>query len=119
MIGFDAILPDEITWHRFDAFPAGVRLAVLIGHPAKAGPYVIRVKVPFGVKIPPHQYPEDRLYTVLSGVFYVGRGDTFESERVAAFPPGSVIILPGNTSYFHFAKSGEYVTQVQRSAYSS
>jgi hypothetical protein len=31
---------------------------------------------------------------------------------VTAFPPGSVIVLPGNTSHFHWAKSGEYVTQV-------
>jgi hypothetical protein len=29
-----------------------------------------------------------------------------------AYPPGSVIVLPGNTSHFHWAKSGEYVTQV-------
>jgi len=26
--------------------------------------------------------------------------------------PCSVIVLPGNTSHFHWAKSGEYVTQV-------
>jgi len=29
-----------------------------------------------------------------------------------AYPPGAVIILPGNTSHFHWAKSGEYITQV-------
>ncbi len=27
-------------------------------------------------------------------------------------PAGSVIVLPGNTPHFHWAKSGEYVTQV-------
>ena len=26
--------------------------------------------------------------------------------------PGAVIVLPGNTSHFHWAKSGEYVAQV-------
>jgi hypothetical protein len=31
---------------------------------------------------------------------------------VTAYPPGSVIVLPGNTAHFHWAKSGEYVTQV-------
>jgi len=31
---------------------------------------------------------------------------------VEAYPAGSVIVLPGNTSHFHWAKSGEYVTQV-------
>jgi len=29
-----------------------------------------------------------------------------------AYPPGAVIVLPGNTPRFHWAKSGEYVTQV-------
>src|SRR2546430_762961 len=33
-------------------------------------------------------------------------------DKVEAYPPGSVIVLPGNTSHFHWAKSGEYVTQV-------
>jgi len=31
---------------------------------------------------------------------------------VIPYPPGSVIVLPGNTPHFHWAKSGEYVTQV-------
>jgi hypothetical protein len=29
-----------------------------------------------------------------------------------AYPPGAVIILPGNTSQFHWAKSAEYTTHV-------
>jgi hypothetical protein len=60
----------------------------------------------------PHRHPEDRVYTVLSGVFYIGLGDQFDGDKVNAYPPGSVIVLPGNTSHFHWAKSGEYVTQV-------
>jgi quercetin dioxygenase-like cupin family protein len=109
---FKAILPDDIVWRPFDAFPAGVLLAILVGHPSDPGPYVIRVKVPSGGKLMPHQHPEDRIYTVMSGVFYIGRGDSFDGDQVTAYPPGSVIVLPGNTPHFHWAKSGEYVTQV-------
>jgi hypothetical protein len=29
-----------------------------------------------------------------------------------AYPPGVVIILPGNTPHFHWANCGEYVTQI-------
>ena len=39
-------------------------------------------------------------------------GDRFDRDKVEAFPPGSVIVLPGDTWHFHWAKSGEYVTQV-------
>ena len=69
-------------------------------------------QVPAGVKLMPHRHPEDRVYTVLSGVFYIGLGDQFDSEKMQAYPPGSVVVLPGDTPHFHWAKSGEYVTQV-------
>jgi len=39
-------------------------------------------------------------------------GEKFDGDRVKAYPPGSVIVLPGETWHFHWAKSGEYVTQV-------
>ena len=29
-----------------------------------------------------------------------------------AYPPGAVVVLPGRTPHFHWARSGEYVTQV-------
>ena len=109
---FRAILPEDIEWKPFPAFPPSVRLAVVVGQPSEPGPYVIRVKVPSGVKLMPHRHPEDRIYTVMSGVFYVGLGDRFDGDKVAAYPPGSVIVLPGDTFHFHWAKSGEYVTQV-------
>ena len=53
----------------------------------------------------PHRHPEDRVYTVMSGVFYIGLGDKFDGDKVEAYPPGSVIVLPGNTSHFHWAQS--------------
>jgi quercetin dioxygenase-like cupin family protein len=109
---FKAILPEEIDWKPFAAFPTSARLAVLVGLPLQEGPYTIRVKVPHGVKLMPHRHPEDRIYTVISGIFYIGLGDRFDAKELVAYPPGAVIILPGNTSHFHWAKSGEYITQV-------
>ena len=109
---FKTILPEDIDWEPFEAFPPSVRLAVVVGQPSKEGPYTIRVKMPHGVKLMPHKHPEDRVYTVISGIFYIGIGDQFDAEKLVAYPPGAVIILPGNTSHFHWAKSGEYISQV-------
>ncbi len=81
---FKSILPEDIDWQAFLAFPPAV----------------------------PHRHPEDRIYTVMSGVFYIGLGDAFDETKLVAYPPGSVIVLPGDTPHFHWAKSGEYVTQV-------
>jgi len=109
---FRAILSEDIDWRPFAAFPPAARLAVVVGQPTSPGPYTIRVKLPHGEKLMPHKHPEDRVYTVISGVFYIGLGDEFDASKLEAYPPGAVIILPGNTPHFHWAKSGEYVTQV-------
>ena len=109
---FGAVRVEEVNWAPFLAFPPKARLAILVGNPQKAGLYVIRVRLPGGTKMMPHAHQEDRIYTVISGVFYVGRGDQFDAEALTAYAPGSVIVLPGNTHHFHWAKSGDYITQV-------
>jgi len=109
---FKAMLPEDIEWKVFAAFPPSVRLAVVVGEPSKPGPYTIRVRVPHDVKLMPHKHPEDRIYTVISGIFYIGLGDHFDADKLQAYPPGAVIVLPGDTPHFHWAKSGEYITQV-------
>ena len=63
----------------------------------------------------PHRHHEDRVYTVISGVFYIGLGESFDERVLEAYPPGAVVVLPGGTAHFHWARSGEYVTQVTAS----
>ncbi len=109
---FKTILSEDVDWKPFAEFPPSVRLAVVVGLPSEPGPFTIRVKVPHDVKLMPHKHPEDRVYTVISGVFYIGLGNEFDASKLQAYPPGAVIILPGNTAHFHWAKSSEYVTQV-------
>ena len=109
---FRFIRSEDVVWHPFSAFPEKARLSVLIGDPSKSGPYVIRVKLPGGTKMLPHRHSEDRIYTVISGIFYIGLGEKFDDTKLQAFAPGSVVVLPAGQSHFHWAKSGEYVTQV-------
>ena len=98
---FKSVLSEDINWKPFAAFPPSVRLAVIVGQPSEAGPY--RVRVPHGVELMPHRHPEDRVCTVISGVFYIGLGKQFNPEKLQAYPPGSVMVLPGNPSHFHWA----------------
>jgi hypothetical protein len=109
---FHGIRPEDIQWKSFRAFPPAARLAILVGDPALAAPYVVRVLLPAGTKLMPHKHPEDRIYTVMEGVFYIGRGESFDEGKLEAFGPGSVVVLPGDTAHFHWAKSGDYITQV-------
>jgi quercetin dioxygenase-like cupin family protein len=109
---FKPTLPEDLDWEPFPAFPPSARLAVVVGQTSEPAPYVVRVRLPSGVKLMPHRHHEDRVYTVMSGVFYIGLGEEFDEEKLQTFAPGAVIVLPGGTAHFHWAKSGEYVTQV-------
>ena len=109
---FKAVLSEEVDWKRFPAYPPSVRFGVVVGDPSAKGPYTMRVKVPRGVKLMPHKHSEDRTYTVISGVFYIGVGEEFDDGKLVAHPPGAVVVLPGGTPHFHWARSGEYVTQI-------
>jgi quercetin dioxygenase-like cupin family protein len=109
---FRSVLPEDIDWEPFAAFPPSARLAVVVGRTSEPGPYTVRVKVPSGVKLMPHRHTEDRVYTVISGVFYIGLGEQFDETKLQSYPPGAVVVLPSNTPHFHWARSGEYVTQV-------
>ncbi len=108
---FRSIRPEDIDWRPFSAFPPSVRLAVVVGHPLRTWPLSDQGQGAAWRETDADGHPEDRIDTVMSGVFYIGLGDRFDGSRVKAYPPGSVVILPG-TPHFHWAKSGEYVTQV-------
>ena len=80
--------------------PSGANLAVMAGHPSEPGAYVVPVKVPDGTKLMPHMHPEDRIYTVMSGVFYIGLRDRFDGDKVRPIRGGRVIVLPSETCHF-------------------
>jgi quercetin dioxygenase-like cupin family protein len=61
------------------------------------------VKLPNGARLMPHRHPENRIYTVMSGTFYIGVGPQFDARALGAYSPGSVVLLPGNTWHFHWA----------------
>ena len=108
-------LPEQIKWTRSAAIPPGGLSAVVYGDPRKSGLYVTRVKQPAGYKIAPHTHPEERVYTVISGTFYIGFGDRFDPSALKAFPAGSVFVVPADTSHYHWMQSGEAVVQISGS----
>ena len=109
---FHVIRSEEVEWKPFASFPPAARLAVLVGDPSQPGPYLIRVRLPAGTKMMPHKHAEDRIYTVISGVFYIGLGEKFDESKLTAHAPGTVVVLRSGQPHFHWAKSGEYITQV-------
>ncbi|MDE2138644.1 MAG: cupin domain-containing protein [Gammaproteobacteria bacterium] len=109
---YRVISPEQIDWQPFAGFPNAARLAVLVGDPNQGGPFLVRVRVPAGERMMPHTHAEDHVHTVISGVFYIGLGEKFDETLLTAHAPGSVLVVPGGMAHFHWAKSGEYITQI-------
>lgn len=108
----NVIRAEDVRWRTFAPFPEGAELAVLVGDPTKPAPFVIRVRVAGDVRMMPHRHAEDRVYTVIAGVFYIGVGEVFDESRLTAHGPGTVLVLAAGTPHFHWARSGQYVAQV-------
>jgi hypothetical protein len=107
-----AVRPDDIKWGPAPpGLPASAKVAVLTGDPSKAGPYVIRAKLPDGYKVPPHWHPTDENVTVLKGTLMVGKGEKFSTDASEALPAGSFARMPKEMRHFAWAK-GETIIQV-------
>jgi quercetin dioxygenase-like cupin family protein len=97
--------PDAIKWAPAPpSLPAGAKLAVLEGDPAKAGAFTMRLSMPAGYRIPPHFHPVTEHVTVIEGTFYVGMGDTFDASRATALPVGTFAALDPGVRHFAFTK---------------
>jgi len=104
--------PDHLTWKDQTTLPHGARIAVLIGDPSGPGRYVVRLRVPAGHRVMPHTHPDERVYTVLSGTFYLGFGEYFLDRRLEEWPKGSVILVPAGLAHFQSADLTEYEVQI-------
>src|SRR5690348_8300886 len=82
--------PDKLEWKDGPAsLPKGAKIAVLEGDPSKEGPFVFRVKVPDGYRIPPHTHPKTERVTVISGIFNIGMGETLDPKATKPMPAGT------------------------------
>jgi quercetin dioxygenase-like cupin family protein len=91
--------------------PPGAKVAALEGDPSKEGPFVLRVWMPDGYRIPPHTHPRAERVTVISGTFHVGMGDRFDASKGLAMPAGTFGTWPAGMKHFVWAK-GETVIQL-------
>jgi quercetin dioxygenase-like cupin family protein len=87
------------------AIPQGAKIAVLQGDPFKSGPFVMRLKVPAGYKIPPHWHTQDESLTVISGSFYFGTGDKAETSNAPTITAGAFHYLSGKHHHYLVAKT--------------
>jgi len=102
----------EIKWVEGPpSLPKGALVALLEGDPTKEGPFVIRVKLPDGYRVPPHTHAKTERLTVISGTFYIGMGDKFDEKAGRTMPAGAFGRWAAGMQHFAWAK-GETVIQL-------
>jgi anti-sigma factor ChrR (cupin superfamily) len=103
--------PDAIQWRDGPpSLPEGAKIAVLEGDPSKAGPFVFRVKVPDGYRIPPHTHPKMERVTIIAGTFNIGMGAKFDASKTSAMTVGGYGYWEPGMQHFVWTK-GETIAQ--------
>ncbi len=103
--------PDEIKWERVKSAKWGMRMVKLVGDPAESGPYVYRIKMPAGYKMPPHVYEEGQSITVLKGTYWTGIGKKTDPMSLREFNPGGFFIIKGGAPRYTWART-EVILQI-------
>jgi len=104
------ILPEAMAWFSPPPIP-GLKAAWVVGRESGPAPYLLRVMLAKGARIPVHTHPDDRSSTVLQGTLFVGFGAVADDTRLVAIPPGGVYVAPANVPHFLWARDGEVVYQ--------
>ncbi len=78
----------------------GIRTTVLMGDPAKSGPYTIEIRVPANTRIQAHTHRDDRSAVVVSGRWYFGYGEAASDPALKELVAGSFYLEPAGVAHF-------------------
>lgn len=110
MQGMSMHNPDQLQWSDAPpALPKGAKVAVLDGDPFKPGPYVIRLKMPPGYKVPPHWHSKAENVTVIMGMLSLGMGDTLDEKKADTLRPGGFHAIGAQVHHYAYSKGGAIV----------
>jgi hypothetical protein len=102
---------DKIEWQKGPpSLPPGCMIAVLEGDPMKEGPFVFRLKLPNGYRVPAHTHPKMERITVISGTFNIGMGGRFDEKATTAMEAGAYGYWAAGMKHFVWVR-GETILQ--------
>jgi len=89
----------------------GAKIAMLEGPMNEEKPFIARIKMPAGGKIPPHWHPGIEHVTVISGSFAMATGEKWDDKALHTMSAGDVMIMQPKTPHYAMAK-GETIVQI-------
>ncbi|HEX6748089.1 MAG TPA: cupin domain-containing protein [Longimicrobium sp.] len=111
--GMRMVANSSLTWAdaNIPGFAPGMKMAVVDGNPAQAGPYTMRLSFPDGYRFPPHWHPAAENLTVLSGTFLLAMGERADESGLHTYGAGDYFYIPPQMPHFGGAR-GETVIQL-------
>jgi hypothetical protein len=109
--GMTIVVPGDKQWEKSKVMPYGMKVMWIYGDPSKPGPYLFRIRVPTGYKIPPVKYPDDRVTTVLKGIMWSAEGERYDPMKMKELEAGTFFVTKAGTPHFQWART-ELVLQV-------
>lgn len=79
---------------------AGMQTRILSGDPAKPGLYAIQITIPPHTIIKAHTHRDNRVATVVSGLWLIGYGDQRSETALKALSAGSFYTEPAGMTHF-------------------
>lgn len=96
---------DTLEWHYVPGIPKPIEMAVVSGDPTRDGPYVVRYRMPSGMKMNPQRFSDERQLTILKGTFWISSGESFNWKDMAEYKQGAVVVKEANKPYFGWART--------------
>jgi quercetin dioxygenase-like cupin family protein len=112
MKDYDKAFAGDAAWKDITTIPPGAKMVLVYGDPKQEGPYVIRVKLPAGYKLPAHKHPDARTVTVLQGTYWSGVGEQFEQSKLQKFTWGSFYTTEPNVPHFTWAETDVIIQEM-------
>lgn len=112
MKDYDKAFSSDTPWKDATSIPAGAQMVLIYGDPKKEGPYIVRVKLPAGYKLPAHKHPDLRTVTVLQGTYWSGVGEKFDQSKLQKFTWGSFYTTEANVPHFTWAETDVIVQEM-------
>jgi hypothetical protein len=82
-----------------------MQMVLLFGDPSQPGPYIFRAKMPSGYKLPPHKHPDERIVTVLKGIYWSGVGERYNPMVMKELQAGAFYTTKANVPHFAWART--------------